>query len=113
GKMISNLNVDVVGRDDFFPRPALLDDFDKLCGDVDAPLIIPLSVKPSSELLGRVPVKDIDIQLALIRKARKCQIAATEIPDDRVDLIGSKKKIQLSVRLVSEKKTPDQLSGFQ
>src|SRR6266496_5251640 len=65
-EVISNLNVNVIRRNDFFARPALLNDRYKLVGDVDAPFVVPLCVKPSGEFLGRVTIKHVDVKFPLV-----------------------------------------------
>src|SRR5438034_10110028 len=65
-EMISNLNVDVVRRDDVLPSPALFDDLDKFCGDVDAPSVIPLCLKPISQFVCGIPVDYVDVKLSLL-----------------------------------------------
>src|SRR2546428_11870693 len=92
-EVISNLNVNVIRRNDSLASPALLNDLDKLSGNVDAPFVVPLCVKPSGEFLSRVAVEHIDIEFPLVRQPGERQVAAAQIPDDRVDLIGTKKKI--------------------
>src|SRR5438874_13394408 len=65
-EVISNLNVNVKRRNDFLASPALLNDLDKLSGNVDAPFVAPLRVKPPSEFLSRVTIKHVDVKFPLV-----------------------------------------------
>ena len=44
-EVISDFDVDVIGRDDLVARPTLLDDLDQLGGDIDAPFIVPTGLQ--------------------------------------------------------------------
>ena len=67
GEVISDFDVDVVGRDDLVTRPTLFDDLDQLGGDIDAPAIVPLVFEPLREFLRRVAIQDVDVEFSLIR----------------------------------------------
>ena len=111
-KMISNLDIDVVWRNDFFSRPALLDDIDQLGRDIDAPFVFPLILEPIGQFLGGIGIDDVNVELALSRQARQSQIAASEITDSRQILIGTKKQIEFRVQLVPQKQLNHQFAGF-
>ena len=66
GEMISDLDVDVVGRDDLVARPTLLDNLDQLGGDIDAPSIVPLVFEPIGEFLRGIAIEDVNVQFSLI-----------------------------------------------
>ena len=57
--------IDMERGNGLLPRPAGLDYFGKLLGNVDSPAIIPAVFEPLAKALRRVMLEHIDIQLAL------------------------------------------------
>ena len=60
-----------------------------------------------------VVVQDVDVEFSLMGQARECQVAASQIADDRVDLVGPEEQIELRVQWVTEEQLYDQLSRFE
>ena len=111
GEVVGHLEVDVVGRYQRFPCPAIFNDLKQFVRDVDAEALIPSVFKPPLELESGVVVEHVHVQLALSRKARKGQIAATQKADDGVDGIVAKQKVELCVQRVTQKELDDDLLG--
>jgi len=91
--MVSHLEVDEIRRHDLSPSPALLYDLEQLCCDVEAEPVIPTIFEPGRELIARVVVKDVEVEVALNRESTECQVAATEESVRRVDGIATEKQI--------------------
>ena len=75
GQVIGHLDVDVIGRRAFGPRPAFVNDLDEFLGDVHAPLVAPAVVKPLLKFLGGVLVEDVHVEFALVGQAGEREIA--------------------------------------
>jgi hypothetical protein len=60
-EMVCHFYVYVVRRNGNVAGPTLLDHFDKVFGNIDAPAIVPAVVKPGGEFGAGVVVGDIDI----------------------------------------------------
>src|SRR5437879_4502225 len=73
-EMISNLHIDVIRRDQIFASPALIDDFNQLVRDVDAPAVVPPIFKPGGQLVAGVVIEHIDIKFALTREPSESEI---------------------------------------
>ena len=69
-QVVSDLDVDVVRRDELLSRPAFIDDLSKVIRDIHTPVIVPAVFEPSSQLLAGVVIHDIDVQFALVGKSR-------------------------------------------
>jgi len=87
----------VVRRDQPFGGPTLFDDLHQLVGDVQAPAVVPAVLEPPAQLLRRVGLEHIHVQLALLRQPGQRQVAAAQIADDRVDGIAAVEQIKLGV----------------
>ena len=103
-QVIGDLDVNVIGRNSRFARPALIDHLDEVTGDVEAPEIVPSFLKPSGEFVAGVTVHYIDIEFALLLKTSPGQIAASEKADLRINRIGAEEKVELGVKRMAEKK---------
>ena len=98
GEVVGHLEVDVVGRNQGLPRPTLLDDAEKLAGDVDAEAVVPPVLEPPLELEGGVVVEHVHVQLALPGEAGEGQVAAAEVADDGVDGVVAEEQVELGVQ---------------
>ena len=67
GEVVGHLQVDVVGRYQRLPRPALFDDLDQLLRNVHTVAIVPPVLEPLLELESGVVVEHVHVQLALAR----------------------------------------------
>ena len=103
-KMVGHLDVDPVRRDRVGAGPALVDHLRELLCNIETPMVLPPVVKPLSELLGSIVVKDIDVQFSLRRKTGQREVARSEIADDRIDGILPKTEVEFRMELVTEKK---------
>src|SRR5262245_7741626 len=81
-QVIGELEVHVVWRNCRLGRPARLDYLGKLISDVERPAVTPTVSEPPLELVTRIVVEYIDVELALCRQRRECQVTATEEADD-------------------------------
>ena len=113
GEMVGDLDVDVVGRDKLFTRPACVDDGGKLCGDVDAPAVVPAFFEPGGELAAGVMVEDVHVQFALSGEAGLGEVAAAQVADDGIDGIIAVQQVELGVERVGEEKFDDDLAGLE
>lgn len=66
-QVVRHLDVDVVGQNGTFTRPALVYDLNQLLGDIQAPLVIPAVLEPTGQLRTGIVVHYINVQLALMR----------------------------------------------
>ena len=112
-KVVGHLDIDVVGRDRRFARPAFLDDLDELFGDVDAKTVVPAALEPVGQFLRGVVIQHIDVQLALPGQPGQGQVAAAEVSDDGVDGIGTKQQVELGVQRMPQKQLNDDLFSLR
>ena len=110
GKVVGDFQIDVIGGDPFFARPALLDDVGQLVGNIDAPTISPSRIEPVGEFLTGIMVHHIDVKLSLHGQARKGQVAAPHKPDFRIYRVRPVQQIQFCVQRVAQEKFNDHLS---
>ena len=75
GQVVGHLDVNVIGRRAFRPRPTFVDHLDELLGDVHAPLVAPAVLEPLLEFQGGVVVEDVHIELALVGQAGEREVA--------------------------------------
>ena len=85
-------------RDEFLPRPTLLDNLDDLFRDIDAPMIVPPIFEPFGELLAGVMIEHVDVELALIEQPRLGEVTTAQVADDRIDGIGPEQQVELGVK---------------
>ena len=76
-------------------------------------MVLPARIKPSCEFRGSIVVHHIHIQLALVRKPRKRQIAAAHVAHHRINWVCTKAKVQLGVQRVLQKQLHNNLLLFQ
>ncbi len=110
GQVIGHFQIDVIGRHEFFARPALVDEVGQFPGDVEAPAVAPARLEPVGQLDRGVRIEHIDIQLALLGESGQGQIAAAEIAHNRIDRVPPKQQIQLGVQRVAQVHLDDQLA---
>ena len=66
-------------------------------------------MEPLVELVPSIVVEHVDVELALLREACKCEVAAAEEADDRVVWIGSVAKVELGVKVMPQIQLDDNL----
>ena len=109
GEVVGHLDVDVIGGNGYFPRPALFDDIDKFLCDVQAPARVPSFLEPRCEFPRGVVVEDVDIEFSLVRKPCEGEVAAAQIADDRVDGVGTEQQVEFRVKGMEQKQANDEL----
>ena len=75
-EVVGHLEVDVVGRYQRLPRPALFDDLKQLVCDVNAEAVGPPVLEPPLELESGIVVEHVHVQLALPGETGEGQVAA-------------------------------------
>ena len=112
GEVVGDFHVNVKRRNQLFPRPALVDDFDELIRNIHAPPVIPAVLEPLGELLAGIVVHDVDVQFALFAETRQGEVAAPEIADRRVYGVRAEKQVELGVKRVLEEQFDDHFFFF-
>ena len=112
-QVVRHLQIDEVGRDWLFARPAFVDDFRQLGGDVQTEGVLPTVLEPLLELQTGVVVEYIQVELALLRQARHCEVAATEEPRDGVVDVVAVMQVELRMEGVSEEQLNYELAGLE
>ena len=112
-QVIGHLDVNLIGRRTFRPRPTFVNHLDEFLGDVHAPMVFPAIFKPACEFFGGVVVEDIHVEFALMRQTRKREIARTEKPRDGIVGVGAEAEIKFGVERVTEEKFHDNFACFQ
>ena len=102
-QVVRHLDVDVMRRDRFLPRPAPPDDRGQLVRYVDAPAVVPALLEPRRELFAGVVVEHVDVELALTGQPGLREVAAAQIPDHRVGRVGPEQQVELGVQRMPEK----------
>jgi len=69
--MIRNFEIDMIGRDDLFPRPAIINNLCQFVRDVQTPAIFPAVVKPFLQLLAGVVIQYVYIKFTLLAQSRQ------------------------------------------
>ena len=113
GKMVGDLDVDVVRGDQLLACPTFVDDGGKLFGDVDAPTVVPTLFEPVGELVAGIMVEDVDVQLALTGEAGLGKVAAAQIADNWVDGVGAVEQVELGMERVGKEELDDELAGLE
>ena len=96
-QVIGDLDVDVVGRDQFLSCPTLLDNLDEFFRDIDAPTVVPPVFEPFGKFLAGVVIQHVDVEFALKGKSRLREVAAAQISDRRVHRVWPEQQIELGV----------------
>ena len=108
-EVVRHFDVDVIRRDQVFACPTLVENFDQLVGDLDAPAVVPSVFKPLGEFLARVVVQHVHVQFPLARQPREREVAAAQVSHRRVDRIGAEQQVKLGVKRMPEKQFDDDL----
>ena len=110
GQVVRHLDVDMMGRDWFFPRPTFLDYFDDFLRDVDAPLVSPTSLKPSGKFFACVVFEDIDVEFALFGETREGEVATSQETDRRIDWVCAVAEVELGMKGMPEEQLDHDLT---
>ena len=102
-QVVRHLDVDVMRRNRFLPRPAPPDDRGQLVRHVDAPAVVPALLEPRRELFARVVVEHVDVELALTGQPGLREVAAAQIPHRRIGRVRPEQQVKLGVQGMAEK----------
>ena len=83
GEVVCHLEVHVVGRHQLLARPALVDECQQFCADVETEPVVPPRLEPARQFSGRVAVEHVDVELAVAAQAGEREVARPEEADRR------------------------------
>ena len=101
----------MIGRDQSFARPTLLDNRDQFLGNVNTETVLPPVFEPLLELECGVVVENVHVQLALSRKAGEGQVTTAQVAHDWIDGVIAIQEIELRVQRMAQEELDDDLSG--
>src|SRR6266540_2902524 len=111
GEVIGHLEVDVIGREDIFSRPAFFNDFQQLVRNIDAPAILSAVLEPLSELAVSVMIEDINVQFSLLRETGEGEVATVEVSDGGTNRVRTEEQVKLGMEGMPQKQLNNNLLG--
>ena len=95
-----------------FPRPTLLNDLHQITADVNAPTVVPAILEPFCQFDCGIAVENVNIEFALTLQARKGQVTAAQIADNRVDRVVTVHEVEFGVKVMAQEEFDDDLAVF-